>query len=211
MNTYFKDLNKLPNNKIINDMRKYAKANKVPIINDEGLTFMLTLVDILKPKKFLEIGTAIGFCSICIATENPNLIIDTIEKDDLMYNESLRNIKAAKLEDRIRVHYADALDFALSNLEDNYDIIFIDAAKAQYSKFFEKYEVLLDDDGAIITDNLLFHGLVINHNSIENKNLKSLVSKIDYFNFWLKKNKKYYTYFLDTGDGIAISRRVKKK
>lgn len=211
MNNYFKDLNILPHNKVINDMRKYAKTNKVPIINDEGLTFMLTIIDIMKPKKFLEIGSAIGFCSICIAIQNQDIIIDTIERDEVMYNEARKNIKLAKLDDRIRIHHADALDFDISNLDNDYDIIFIDAAKAQYSKFFEKYELLLNDEGIIITDNLLFHGLVVNQDSIENKNLRALVKKIDYFNFWLKKNKKYYTYFLNVGDGIAVSRRVKKK
>lgn len=211
MNNYFDDLNILPHNRIINEMKKFAKTNKVPIINDDGLTLMLTLVDLIKPKKFLEIGTAIGFCSVCIATYDNDVLIDTIERDEEMYLQAVNNIKLAKLDDRINVHHADALDFDFRNLESNYDMIFIDAAKAQYSKFFEKYESLLSDEGIIITDNLLFHGLVVNRSSIENRNLKALVSKIDYFNYWLKKNKKYETKFLNIGDGVAISRRVKKK
>lgn len=210
MNNYFNDLNILPHNKVISDMRKYAKTNKVPIINDDGLTLMLTLVDLIKPKKFLEIGTAIGFCSICIASYDDNILIDTIERDEVMYEEAIKNIHNAKLNQQINVFHADALEFDISNLSNDYDMIFIDAAKAQYIKFFEKYELLLNDEGIIITDNLLFHGLVVNRSNIENKNLKSLVTKIDYFNYWLKKNKYYSTRFLNIGDGLAISRRVKK-
>lgn len=211
MNNYFNDLNILPHNKVISDMRKYAKTNKVPIINDDGLTLMLTLIDLIKPKKFLEIGTAIGFCSICIASYDNDILIDTIERDEVMYEEALKNIGNAKLNQQINVFHADALEFDISNLSNDYDMIFIDAAKAQYIKFFEKYELLLNDEGIIITDNLLFHGLVVNRSNIENKNLKSLVTKIDYFNYWLKKNKFYNTRFLNIGDGLAISRRVKKK
>ena len=210
MNNYFDDLNILPNNKVISEMRKYAKTNKVPIINDDGLTLMLTLIDLIKPKKFLEIGTAIGFCSICIASYDNNILIDTIERDEVMYEEAIKNIHSAKLNHQINVFHADALEFDISNLSNDYDMIFIDAAKAQYIKFFEKYELLLNDEGIIITDNLLFHGLVVNRSNIENKNLKSLVTKIDYFNYWLKKNKYYSTRFLNIGDGLAISRRVKK-
>lgn len=210
MNNYFDDFNTLPHNKVIKDMRKYAKANKVPIINDDGLIFILELVDLIKPKKFLEIGTAIGFCSINMAIYKDDLLVDTIERADDMYNEAIKNIKDSKLEERINVFHADALEFEIDNLNGPYDIIFIDGAKAQYVNFFEKYEKLLSDEGIIITDNLLFHGLVMNRKNIENKNLKALVTKIDYFNFWLKKNKKYSTRFFNIGDGMAVSKKVKK-
>lgn len=211
MNNYFDDFNTLPQNKIIKDMRKYAKANKVPIINDEGLVFILTLLNLIKPKKFLEIGTAIGFCSICAAFESEDLIIDTIERDKTMYEEAIKNIKLSKLDNRINIHFGDALDFDLNKLNLNYDIIFIDAAKAQYIKFFEKYEPLLATEGIIITDNLLFHGLVANKSSVENKNLRELVTKIDTFNYWLRKNKYFTTSFFNIGDGMSISKRVNRK
>lgn len=211
MDDYFTELNNLPQNKIIKAMRKYAKTNKVPIINDDGLTLMLELVDLIKPKRFLEIGTAIGFCSICVALHNEEVIIDTIERDQVMYQEAINNISSLKLDSRINIFHIDALEIDLNLLHKEYDIIFIDAAKAQYTKFFEKFESLLSENGIIITDNLLFHGLVSNRDNIQSKNLKSLVKKIDSFNHWLKNKKDFKTTFLNIGDGIAISKRVKKK
>lgn len=209
MSEYFNSLNQLPNSRIIKEMRKYAEKNKVPIINDEGLSLMLQLVELIKPRRFLEIGTAIGFCSINIASIDSNVLIDTIEKNEEMYDQAARNIVSAKFDNRINLINADALEWDMSAIDYKYDMIFIDAAKAQYIKFFEKYQSYLTEDGVIITDNLLFHGLVNQTKSIENKNLKNLVKKIEDFNYWLSKNKLYQTRFLAIGDGIAISRKVK--
>lgn len=209
MSEYFNSLNQLPNSRIIKEMRKYAEKNKVPIINDEGLSLMLQLVELIKPRRFLEIGTAIGFCSINIASIDSNVLIDTIEKNEEMYDQAARNIVSAKFDNRINLINADALEWDMSAIDYKYDMIFIDAAKAQYIKFFEKYQSYLTEDGVIITDNLLFHGLVNQTKSIENKNLKNLVKKIEDFNYWLSKNKLYQTRFLVIGDGIAISRKVK--
>lgn len=210
MSEYFNNLNNLPNNKVIKEMRKYAISNKIPIINDESLTYILHLAEMKKPKRFLEIGTAIGFCSINLACANSDILIDTIEKSEEMYQEALKNVKNAKLENRINIHLADALEFDTEKLDYKYDLIFIDAAKAQYIKFFEKYQGFLAEDGLIISDNLLFHGLVAQDKKIENKNLRSLVEKIREYNLWLSKLKTFSTTFLDLGDGIAISKKVKK-
>lgn len=210
MDKYFSKLNILPQDKIIKEMRKYAKTNKVPIINDDGLAFILKIIELVNPKKFLEIGTAIGFCCINLAVSNQNILVDTIERDEVMYNEAIKNIKAANLDNRIRVFHQDALEIDLNVLNDEYDVIFIDGAKAQYIKFFEKFEGKLSENGIIITDNLLFHGLVSSPNKIKNRNLKQLVQKIDSFNSWLSKNKKYNTSFFDIGDGIAVSKKVNK-
>ncbi|NLD26874.1 MAG: O-methyltransferase [Acholeplasmataceae bacterium] len=210
MNTYLNELNNLPVSKVIKEMRKYAEANKVPIINDEGLIFMLQLVDLKKPKRFLEIGTAIGFCAINLATYDSDIIVDTIEKNEIMFAQALKNVQNARLEKRINVYLGDALDFDLSKLQKDYDMIFIDAAKAQYIKFFEKYEQLLAEDGLIVSDNLLFHGFVENTKIIEHRNLRQLVDKIQDYNEFLAKHRSYHTNFFAVGDGIAVSKRVKK-
>lgn len=211
MNEYFQNLNVLPTSKVIKDMRKYVETNKIPVINDEALLFFLHLLDVLKPKRILEIGTAIGFCVINLATYDENILIDTIEKSEFMFSEATKIIKKAKLTERINVFLGDALDFELEKLAPEYDIIFIDASKAQYIKFFEKYENLLAPDGVILSDNLLFHGFVNNTKMIESKNLRHLVEKIEAYNLYLAKNKNYDTKFFAIGDGIAVSRKVKRR
>ena len=175
---------------------------------------MIFLLKFINAKRVLEIGTAVGFSAINMALE-AGVIVDTIEKDKKMYNNALKNVSDNKLENKINVYNYDALEFPISLIENNkYDLIFIDAAKAQYQKFFEKYESLLADGGIIVSDNLLFHGFVDAYDeNIEiegSRNLKALVRKIDRFNKWLLNNDEYDTTFLDIGDGIAISKKVNK-
>lgn len=208
MNSYFSKFNKFPNNKLIKDMRSYAEKEKVPIIQDEGLTFLLFLIKTKKVRNILEIGTAIGYSAINMAMQSLDINIDTIERNEEMYNQALKNIKKAKMIERINVHFKDALEVDINQFDKKYDLIFIDAAKAQYIKFFTLYEPLLSDDGVIFTDNLLFHGLVNNSERIESKNLRNLVTKIENYNEWLANNEKYDTSFFSIGDGIAVS--VKK-
>ena len=208
MNSYFSKFNKFPNNKLIRDMRSYAEKEKVPIIQDEELTFLLFLIKTKKVRNILEIGTAIGYSAINMAMQSLDINIDTIERNEEMYNQAIRNIKKAKMTERINVHFKDALEVDINEFNRKYDLIFIDAAKAQYIKFFTLYEPLLSDDGVIFTDNLLFHGLVNNSERIESKNLRNLVTKIENYNEWLANNEKYDTSFFSIGDGIAVS--VKK-
>lgn len=208
MNSYFSKFNKFPNNKLIRDMRSYAEKEKVPIIQDEGLTFLLFLIKTKKVRNILEIGTAIGYSAINMAMQSLDINIDTIERNEEMYNQAIRNIKKAKMTERINVHFKDALEVDINEFNRKYDLIFIDAAKAQYIKFFTLYEPLLSDYGVIFTDNLLFHGLVNNSERIESKNLRNLVTKIENYNEWLANNEKYDTSFFSIGDGIAVS--VKK-
>src|SRR5690554_774381 len=114
MNEYIAQFNRLPNHKVVRAMRKYAKKNKVPIISDEGLTMILFMVDLVKPKKFLEIGTAIAYCVINLALHYSDMKIDTIERNEVLYQKALNNIETAGLTERIDVHYADALAFDLN-------------------------------------------------------------------------------------------------
>ena len=89
-----------------------------------------------------------------------------------------------------------------------YDVIFIDAAKAQYQKFFDKYAPLLKDNGIILTDNIIFHGCVAEQENLS-KNVRSMVKKIDMYNHYLNTLVDYNTYYIDSGDGLAITMRKK--
>ena len=194
---------------IINEIRAYAKEEKVPIMMDDGLKFLIEYIAKNKIQSVLEIGTAIGYSSIMMALSNPSLTITTIERDEKRYLEALKNIKKLKLEDRITLIFNDALDVSLS---EKYDLILIDAAKAQSIKFFEKFEKNLNPSGTIITDNLKFHGLVDkDEEEIESRNLRALVRKIKEYISFLKGNINYKTDFYELGDGISVSKRIEEK
>ncbi len=194
---------------IVKEIRTYAKENNVPIMLDDGIEFLTNYIVENKINTVLEIGTAIGYSAIMMALANPNLTVTTIERDEKRYLEALKNIKKLNLENRITLIFNDALDV---NIEGKYDLIFIDAAKAQSIKFFEKFERNLNPGGVIVTDNLEFHGLVKKkEEEIESRNLRALVRKVkEYINF-LKANDRYETEFLSIGDGISVSKKIENK
>ena len=187
----------------IEELEKYAKENNVPIIQKDGLNFIVDYIRNNNIKKILEIGTAIGYSAINMALINPEIQITTIERNKEMYDKAHLNIKKFHLEKRINIIFGDALT---TKINGKYDLIFIDAAKAQYIKFFEKYKVNLNKKGVIITDNLNFHGLTNNIENIQSKNLKALVKKINNYKEFLKENQEFNTKFYEIGDGIAVSK-----
>lgn len=187
----------------ITNLEIYAKENKVPIIQKEGLNFLIKYIKQNNVKNILEIGSAIGYSSINMALASDDIQVTTIEKNEKMYNEAIKNVKDFNLENRVNVIYGDALD---TTIQGKYDLIFIDAAKAQYIKFFEKYKQNLQINGTIITDNLNFHCLANHPKEIHSKNLKALVRKINNYKDFLIKNKEFHTIFYELGDGIAVSK-----
>ena len=140
-----------------------------------------------------------------MALLSKDIKIATIERDTIRYNEAVQNIKSMNLDEQITIYNVDAFDY---NDNNKYDLIFIDAAKAQYIKFFEKFKVNLNDNGVIISDNLKFHGLVEHPENTNNRNTKQLVGKIQKYIDYLKNNKEFTTIFYELGDGIAISKKV---
>ncbi len=190
----------------IRELKAYAEENNIPIMTESGIRYLMNYIKTKGVNKVLEIGTAIAYSAIMMSTVNKDLSITTIERDEKRYLEALKNIKRFGLEDRIHLIYNDALEV---KLDDYYDLIFIDAAKAQNQNFFERFEKNLKENGTIITDNMKFHGLVDKDPSeIESKNLRQLVKKIKDYTLFLQGNEKYETEFLDIGDGIAVSKKV---
>lgn len=190
----------------IRKIEKYAKKYNVPIMQKDGIDFLTKYIKENNIKNILEIGSAIGYSSIKMALVNKNIRVTTIERDKERYNEAIKNINRLKLNDRINIILEDALNIDITG---KYDLIFIDAAKSQYIKFFEKFEKNLDVNGVIVTDNLSFHGLVEDDSKTTNRNTKQLVRKIRNYIEYLKENKNYKTVFYNLGDGIAISKRIK--
>ena len=197
--------NKLLNLKQDNDIleiKEYGLSHDVPIIQDEGLVFLTMLLKIKKPVRILEIGSAIGYSAINMA-RNCNAIIDTFEIKEESYNIAKENIKKCGLEDRINIYLGDALETFDIVKDNKYDFIFIDAAKAQYIKFFELYAPLLNKDGIIFTDNLYFHNLLFEE--VSNRDLRGLVRKVGRYNDFLINNNDFETHIFRIGDGIGVS------
>lgn len=189
----------------IREIKKYALDNKVPIMVDDGIDFLTTFIIKHQINSVLEIGTAIGYSAIMMALANPNLKITTIERDKDRYLEAVKNVKKLNLEDRITLVFSDALE---TNIEGKFGLIFIDAAKGQNIRFFEKYEDNLEEHGFIITDNMNFHGLVDKVDAeIESRDLRSLVRKIRDYRTFLLNNSNYKVELLNIGDGIAVAEK----
>ncbi len=195
---------------LIQEIIDYAQENKVPIMQQEGIIYLTNYIENSNIHSVLEIGTAIGFSAIMMALTKEDIHITSIEKDESRYMEALKNVKKLNLEDKITLLFKDALDVSLDK---TFDLIFIDAAKSKNTDFFEKFSTKLNDNGTIITDNMMFHGYVDKDESeIKNRNLRGLVRKVKDYREYLKNNKKFETEFLDdVGDGIAISRKKEDK
>lgn len=169
----------------------------------DGIQFLTNFIKDNNIKNILEIGTAIGYSAIKMALVDNDINIISIERDEERYNKAVKNIKKFKLNNRIKLIKDDAFNVELN---DKFDLIFIDAAKAQSIKFFNKFSKNLNKSKYIITDNLKFHGLVESNEKFS-KNLRQLIKKIkDYIEF-LKENKEFETIFYDVGDGISISKK----
>jgi len=193
------------------EMREYAELNNVPIIDDSGLETVLQFLKLKKPKRILEIGSAIGYWSTMIARHTGSQVV-TIERDDQHYEKACEYIERSSVSERIRIYKADALEFDVLLFEDKpFDAIFIDAAKSAYQRFFEKYEPFLASDGLMISDNLLFHGHIFVDKKDLSNNLRDLTRKIKTYSEWLAEHPNYETIFLPLGDGIAFSYRIQQE
>lgn len=196
-------LNVSYNEKLL-EMIKYADENDVPIMQNEGIAFLIMLLNVKKPLRILEIGSAIGFSSSIMAL-NSNATIDTIERDIKMITECKKNHLELGLTERINLIEGDALDTLETIKDKKYDFIFIDAAKAQYIKFFEMYSPLLNDDGIILSDNLYFHDLLFEE--VNNRDLRQLVRKVGKYNDFLLNHPEFETHIFKIGDGVGVSTR----
>ena len=189
--------------KDIKDIKQYAKENNIPIMQDEGISFLTTLIHKNKIRSILEIGTAIGYSAIIMALTDKNIKITSVEKDEKRYLEAVKNIKKFNLEDRITLIFKDALEL---KVDGNFDLIFLDAAKGQNINFFNNFSKNLNKNGFIVTDNMLFHGYVNkNEEDIKSRNLRGLVRKIKQYHEFLKTSDDYNTSFYNIGDGIAVT------
>lgn len=185
------------------EIEEYAKKYNIPIMQKDGIEFLIDFIKENNIKNILEIGTAIGYSAIKMANVADDIRITSIERDGNRYKEAVKNVSKFNLNDRVKLINDDAFNVELS---EDFDLIFIDAAKAQNIKFFQKFSNNLKENGFIITDNLNFHGLVNSEEKLS-RNLRQLIRKIKNYIDFLKENNQYETIFYNIGDGISISRK----
>lgn len=185
------------------EIKSLAHKNNVPIMQDSTSEFICSFIKSHNVKSILEIGTAVGYSAIQFALVNENIKVTTIEIDIDRTIQAIQNVEKCGLKNRIKIINNDALS---CDINEKFDLIFIDAAKAQYEKFFEKFKANLNPEGAIISDNLLFHGIVENQNLTKSYSTKKLVRKIKRYVNFLKENTEFTTEFYKTGDGISVSK-----
>lgn len=196
----------------LEDLEQDALKRNIPVMQKEGILFLISQLQEIEASSCLEIGSAIGYSAMMMVTHVNDLKVETIELDDERYQEAVKHIHDFHLTQQITIHHDDALTFDEHLLHNApYDCLFIDAAKAQYQKFFEKYVPYVKEKGIIIVDNLDFHGMIFDIDHIKNRNTKQLVKKIKRFKDWIFNHEDYDVNYYPIGDGICVIRRKEKE
>lgn len=192
------------NNGILASMEQYAENNHIPIIHPEVAQLLRVLIKIKKPKRILEVGTAIGYSTIIMVESlEGSGTITTIERRDDMIDLALDNIKKAGFQNQINIIKGEAKEI-LPNLDEVYDFIFLDAAKGKYMEFFNYCINNLDTDGIIVSDNVLFKGMVANDDLVVRRK-KTIVKRMrEYLNF-ICNTKGLVSSVIPIGDGVALT------
>lgn len=192
------------NNSYLTIMEDYALENHVPIIEPEVGQLLKVLLKSQKPKKILEVGTAIGYSALVMAeATDEKCEITTIERRADMVELALENINNTPYKNRIKILEGDAIDI-LPNLEEKYDFIFLDAAKGQYLEFFNYCIKYLKPGGMILSDNVLFKGMVAS-DALVIRRKKTIVKRLRTFLEYINNLEGYTSCVMPLGDGVALT------
>ena len=192
------------NKQELEKIKQKALEEHIPIIMDETLEVIEKYLNKNKPNRILEIGTAVGYSAICFTQFlAENGVIDTIEREADRVEEAKKNIKLAEVENKINIYEGDAVEI-LPTLNNKYDVVFIDAAKGKYPFFLKEALRMINKDGIIFADNILYKGYVMSdYNKHKQRtavrNLREYIKEVS-------ENPNLETEILEVGDGLAVSR-----
>lgn len=189
--------------KLIKEIEEYGIKNNVPIMSEDTIETIKNIITVNEFHTILEVGTAIGYSTICFASTPGVTNITSIERDPIRSAIAVNNVKKSELKN-ITLRHTDALEIELN---DKFDLIIIDAAKSQNMKFFNKFKGNLNEDGIIIIDNLSFHGYVNQTERIKSRNLRQMVNKIRKFIDFLNNNEEFTVKYIEVGDTLGVCKR----
>lgn len=193
------------NEGLLGEIEQYAKINDVPIAQPETIKLIENLIRISPSKKVLEIGSAIGYSSIIMA--NAGADVTTIERDENMFEPLFSNIEKSGHADNIHVHKGDALEI-LDTLDEQYDFIFVDAAKGQYLEFLPHCMRMLKVGGVMFSDNILYKGMVATDELYKRRKV-TIIRRLRKYLDTICNMDELNTVIVPIGDGAAISYRLK--
>ena len=185
-------------------IKEKALNDHIPIIMDDTLEVVSKILKEQKPNKMLEIGTAVGYSAICFTDFlSEDGVIDTIEREHERVIEAKENIKKAEVEEKINIFEGDAVEI-LPTLNNKYDAVFIDAAKGKYPFFLKEALRMINPNGIIFADNILYKGYVLSdYNKHKQRtavrNLREYIKEVS-------ENPDLETEILEVGDGLAVSK-----
>lgn len=199
------------NSEILEMIEKEALASRVPIIRKEMQSFLKVLLTLTKPKKVLEVGTAVGFSALLMSEYTPaDCRITTIENYEKRIPVAKENFLRAGQQDRIILLEGDAAE-VLKKLKENYDFIFMDAAKGQYIHYLPEVLRLLAKDGVLVSDNVMQDGEIIESRFAVERRNRTIHARMREYLYELKHREELLTTILPLGDGVAVSVRKEKK
>jgi predicted O-methyltransferase YrrM len=191
---------------LLKNVEEFARENKVPILDPYSANLLEQIMVMLKPKRVLEIGTAVGYSSIRIARLlGRQTTFHTIEKSKDNILLAKENINKASLQNKIKIIEGDALRI-LPQLKKKYDLIFLDADKEDYKRLFDYSMLLLKKGGVVFIDNLLWHGYVASKNvPVKYKNSTKHIKE---FNRIFMMQPSLHSIIIPVGDGVGIGVKI---
>ncbi|MGG0657597.1 O-methyltransferase [Rummeliibacillus pycnus] len=193
-----------PRSTLLMEMEQFAEENFVPIMQLPAIEILLQMLRIQNPTKILEIGSAIGYSAIRIAETLPQSKIVTIERDETRIEQAKQFLSRSTVKDHIVLLEGDALEVDVESIYPSFDAVFIDAAKGQYKKFFEKYSPLVKKGGILYIDNMYMHGLSDIDMKDVPKRKRTMIRNLHQFGEWIIANPDYQSTFFPVGDGLLI-------
>ncbi|MBQ8084660.1 MAG: O-methyltransferase [Lachnospiraceae bacterium] len=190
---------------VLGDIEREALEDEVPIVRMETRSFIRTLLSIKKPMKVLEVGTAVGFSAIYMSMFIPEGgHITTIENWAPRVVKARANFERTDTGDKITLIEGDATE-VLHDLNEKFDLIFMDAAKGQYINFLPDVIRLMEDDGVLISDNVLQDGEVLDSKFVVERRNRTIHARMREYLYELTHNELLDTSVISIGDGVALS------